>query len=52
MHGRNVRLGQDSNQRPCAPKANTITTDLKRILSNAAVRYCITGIRCLVGENS
>ena len=30
-----MSLGQDSNQRPLAPKANTITTQLKRILPNA-----------------
>ena len=41
MHGRNIMLGRDSNQRPCASKANTITIELKRILSKAVVRYCI-----------
>ena len=41
MHGRNIRLGLDSNQRPREPKANTITTELKRILSEAVVSYCI-----------
>ena len=39
MHGRNIRSGQDSG--PCAPKANTVITELKRILPNAVVRYCI-----------
>ena len=41
MHGRNIRFGQDSSQWPCARKANTITTELKRILFNTIVRYCI-----------
>ena len=41
MHGRNIRFGRDSNQRPRTPKGNTITTELKRILSNAVARYCI-----------
>ena len=41
MHGRNIKLGWDSNQRPHTPKANTITNELKRILPNTVVKYCI-----------
>ena len=41
MHGRNIRSGQDLNQLPREPRANTITTEPKRILPNAVVRYCI-----------
>ena len=41
MHGRNIGFGRDSNQLPRAPKTNTITTELKRVLHNAVVRYCI-----------
>ena len=40
MHCRNIRFGQDSNQGLRAPKANTITTELKRILPNIVVGYC------------
>ena len=44
MHGRNIRSRQDLNQRRHTPKVNkcTIITELKRILSNAVVRYCIS----------
>ena len=38
---KNIRLGWDSNQRPHAPKANIITTELKRVLPNTVYRYCI-----------
>ena len=41
MHDKKIILGQDSNQRPRAPRGNTITTELKGIPSNAVVRYCI-----------
>ena len=41
MYSRNIRSRLDSNQWLRAPKADTITTELKRSLSNAVIRYCI-----------
>ena len=41
MTSRNIRSRQDSNQVPRSPKANTITIERKRILSNAVAGYCI-----------
>ena len=41
-------FGRDSNQRPRAPKVNTITTELKRILSNA-FDMCKPGHTALYG---
>ena len=41
MHGRNIRFRWDLNQETLGRKISTITTELKRILPNAVVRYCI-----------
>ena len=41
MQGKNIRIGWDLNQGSHTPKANAVTTELKRILSNAVGRYCI-----------
>ena len=43
MHGRNIRSGQDSNQLPRAPKANTITTELKRIFFSSVAMVLAFG---------
>ena len=45
LHGRHINFGQDLNQGCLVEKANIelfMTTELKRILSNAVVRYCIS----------
>ena len=36
-----INAWQNLNQRLPAPKANTITPELKRILPNTVVRYCV-----------
>ena len=53
MCGRNIRAGQDFEPGMPGRKANTITTELKRILSNAVViprQMKFTGISLSVGR--
>ena len=50
MHGRNIRFEQDLNQGPRTPKANTITTELKRVLPNIIVKYCISNQKAAMLE--
>ena len=42
MHGRNIKYGQDSNQRPSAKNASTITIELKSIPSKAVFGLGLT----------